>query len=143
MKRLSSSNRHGSHVTMPKPPLKQWHPSGRPAANSLQNNVVDETHGLCLSERPDQTSSASGYVRVQRSQLISSADVSRVFGKPPDWFGRYRNRKALEERGFPKSVVWGRWLRTAVEAWLEREGTRSAASRYRAAGSRVNLPSNL
>lgn len=89
--------------------------------NSLDNCLVDER----VVARPNGAY-LSGYRHVERSRLISSADVSAIFGKQRDWFGRHRNRKALERRGFPKPVIRGQWLRTAVEAWLEREGKRPA-----------------
>jgi hypothetical protein len=58
----------------------------------------------------------------ERPTLIDSRRISAMFGKPSDWFGRDRVRKKLYPRDFPAPIIRGRWLRTAVEAWLEREG---------------------
>jgi hypothetical protein len=64
----------------------------------------------------------NSYSEVWPAQLISSAAVSACFGKPPTWFSRDRVRKSLYARGFPKAVIPGRWSRSAICAWLEREG---------------------
>ncbi|HEY2876066.1 MAG TPA: hypothetical protein VGJ56_29385 [Reyranella sp.] len=90
--------------------------------DSSEKNMVAESLSSCATAASAANSGASGYARVQRSRLISSAEISRLFSKPDYWFSRDRNRKALGLRGFPRPVIRGRWLRTAVEAWLEREG---------------------
>jgi predicted DNA-binding transcriptional regulator AlpA len=56
------------------------------------------------------------------TQLINSAEVCRLFGKNSDWFLRDRVRKSLYARGFPRPVIRGRWLASAVMDWLQREG---------------------
>lgn len=94
--------------------------------NLLQNNVVDEARRTCAS---DDEHDLTSYAKVQRPRLIKAADISRMFGKPDNWFSRDRNRKALGLRGFPKPVIRGRWLRTAVEAWLERQGGQTTDGR--------------
>ena len=68
------------------------------------------------------------YSNIEKPRLIDATNISRVFGKPDSWFGRDRVRKALYARGFPLPVYRGRWLRSAVEAWLDREGKRSKHS---------------
>jgi predicted DNA-binding transcriptional regulator AlpA len=64
----------------------------------------------------------SSYPGFWPPQLISSAQVSALFGKPQTWFSRDRVRKSLYARSFPRPVIRGRWSRSAVTAWLEREG---------------------
>lgn len=58
-------------------------------------------------------------------RLLDAAAINTMFGKPRGWLERDRTRKALYARGFPQPVIRGRWLRTAVEAWLERMGNRT------------------
>lgn len=65
-----------------------------------------------------------GYVSpAEPLQLIGSAAIDRLFDRTPGWFARDRVRKRLYGRGFPRPVEKGRWLRTAVVAWIEREGS--------------------
>jgi predicted DNA-binding transcriptional regulator AlpA len=59
---------------------------------------------------------------IMNTQLINSAEVCRLFGMNPDWFSRDRVRKSLYARGFPRPVIRGRWLASAVIDWLQREG---------------------
>lgn len=69
---------------------------------------------------------ANAYVPISSPpRLVDAAAVNAMFGKPAGWFSRDRTRKALYARGFPQPVIRGRWLRTAVEAWLERMGNRT------------------
>lgn len=95
------------------------------SSHSLENHLVDASAPGGLN-RADVHH--LGYRHVERNRLVSSSDISAMFGKASDWFGRHRNRAALERRGFPKAVLRGRWLRTAVETWLERQGTKAATS---------------
>lgn len=93
----------------------------RKHSHSLENCLVDAPAPEVLDEA---TTSNPGYRNVERSRLVSSPDISAMFGKPPDWFARPRNRRPLKERGFPNAIIRGRWLKAAVDAWFEREGTR-------------------
>jgi predicted DNA-binding transcriptional regulator AlpA len=68
------------------------------------------------------------YSPVEEPRLIDATRISNFFGMPDSWFKRDRVRKALYARGFPLPVFRGRWLRSAVDAWLEREGKRSKHS---------------
>jgi hypothetical protein len=106
------------------------------AKKSLQKSVVDGLQATCPTQSDGSTHSNAGYAKLERSRLIRSADISAMFGKPAGWFARDRTKKSLAQRGFPQSVIWGRWLRTAVEAWLEREGNRSEISTLRARSTR-------
>jgi hypothetical protein len=65
-----------------------------------------------------------GYSDVERSRLVDAKCIADLFGKPATWFKRDRVRKTLYARGFPLPVVRGRWLRSAVDTWFEREGRR-------------------
>lgn len=65
------------------------------------------------------------YSLVEQPRLINAEDIATFFGKPASWFKRDRVRKALYARGFPLPIIRGRWLRSAVDAWLEREGKQS------------------
>lgn len=76
---------------------------------------------------------ADSYASVSSPWLLDAATITALFGKPRGWFSRDRVRKALYARGFPQPVIRGRWLRTAVETWLEREGNRQ---KHRAAPAR-------
>jgi hypothetical protein len=71
----------------------------------------------------------STYSIVVKPRLIDASRVSYLFGKPPTWFNRDRVRKALYARGFPAPVVRGRWLGSAVDSWLAREGSRQTNPR--------------
>lgn len=62
------------------------------------------------------------YAAVERPRLLNATQVAHLFSKPAHWFLRDRVRKALYARGFPRPVVRGRWLCSAVDSWLEREG---------------------
>ncbi len=62
------------------------------------------------------------------SLMLESVDIDRLFRRAPGWFSRDRVRKRLYRRGFPLAVEKGRWLRSAVLAWIEREGSRPAAT---------------
>jgi predicted DNA-binding transcriptional regulator AlpA len=64
------------------------------------------------------------YASLETPRLIDATGVSALFGKPATWFNRDRVRKALYDRGFPKAVIRGRWSRSAVDAWLAKEGNR-------------------
>lgn len=97
-------------------------------SHSSQKSMVDAAGAVCRTYGHDISGDGRGYARVERSRLITSAEISEMFGKPSGWFGRDRVRKALDARGFPSRVVAGRWLRTAVEAWLEREGRRNGSA---------------
>src|SRR5437879_13069083 len=110
------------------------------AKKSSQKSMVDGLHAICRTQGDGSANGTPSYAKLERSRLIRSGEISAMFGMPAGWFGRHRTRKPLEDRGFPKSVVRGRWLRTAVEAWLEREGTRGAVSTHRAASIRVTRP---
>jgi len=66
----------------------------------------------------------SGYAAVEKPRLINAIQIAHLFNKPEQWFSRDRVRKALYARGFPRPVVRGRWLASAIDAWLEREGRR-------------------
>lgn len=69
---------------------------------------------------------ANAYVPVSSPpRLVDAAAVNNMFGKPHGWFSRNRVRKALYARGFPQPIIRGRWLRTAIESWCEREGNRT------------------
>jgi predicted DNA-binding transcriptional regulator AlpA len=94
--------------------------------NSSQLLLVDARAQPGSNTTEPQQRSGPGYRHVERSRLVSSPEISAMFGKETNWFGRHRNRKALEKRGFPNPIIRGRWLRTAVEAWMDREGTRTA-----------------
>jgi hypothetical protein len=63
-----------------------------------------------------------GYEPIERPRLLDAAAIDGLFAKPAGWFARDRVRKALYARGFPQPVIRGRWLRSAVDTWLEREG---------------------
>ena len=65
------------------------------------------------------------YAQIETPRLIDAARISSLFGKPANWFQRDRVRKSLYAHGFPAPVIRGRWLRTAVEAWLERRGNQA------------------
>lgn len=67
-------------------------------------------------------STIKGYVPAQTPYLIDAKSIAEAFGKPADWFVRDRVRKDLYARGFPAPVIRGRWLRTAVFAWIETQG---------------------
>lgn len=67
----------------------------------------------------------SGYAPSLTPHLLDANAVSAMFAKPKDWFSRDRVRKTLYARGFPKPVIRGRWLRTAVQDWLEQQGRRT------------------
>lgn len=62
------------------------------------------------------------------THLITSREVSLMMGHGPLWFSRDRVRKRLNAKGFPQPVERGRWLRTAVEAWLHRVGNQTLAA---------------
>jgi hypothetical protein len=64
------------------------------------------------------------YSEVERPRLVDAECIAELFGKPASWFKRDRVRKTLYARGFPLPIVRGRWLRTAIDAWFEREGKR-------------------
>ncbi len=98
------------------------------SADLAEKSMVDSRRRACRSNADTPEDGVASYAKVGRSRLISSADISAIFGKPPTWFSRHRNRAPLEQRGFPKPIIRGRWLRTAVEAWLEREGRRTRLS---------------
>jgi hypothetical protein len=65
------------------------------------------------------------YAPAASPRLISATYISGLFGKPANWFARDRVRKTLYSRGFPAPIIRGRWLRSAVDTWLEKQGTRS------------------
>lgn len=71
---------------------------------------------------------AKNYKAVANPRLVSAPYISELFGKPADWFSRDRVRKALYARGFPRPVIRGRWLRSAIDSWLERKGTQTRVS---------------
>jgi hypothetical protein len=76
-------------------------------------------------ERINNQLQPSRCAAVANPRLISATDISKLFVKPEDWFSRDRVRKALYARGFPAPIIRGRWLRSAVETWMEKNGTRS------------------
>jgi hypothetical protein len=82
--------------------------------------------GLTLS--PMGCIMGNDYSRVERPKLIDAGCISAMFGKPPDWFRRDRVRKPLYAQGFPRPIIRGRWPRTGVEAWFERQGPKTGGS---------------
>lgn len=60
--------------------------------------------------------------------LVDAAAIASMFGKQKGWFSRDRVRKALYARSFPRPVIQGRWLRTAVLDWMEQQGRRTGPS---------------
>jgi hypothetical protein len=79
-------------------------------------------------------SEAQQYAAVANPRLVTAAYISELFGKPPGWFAKDRVRKALYLQGFPAPVIRGRWLRSAVDTWLEKQGT-SKRPLHQGAGS--------
>ncbi len=71
---------------------------------------------------------ANTYTAVAHPRLVSAPYISELFGKPADWFSRDRVRKSLYARGFPRPIIRGRWLRSAIDTWLERQGTQTRVS---------------
>lgn len=71
----------------------------------------------------------TSYVPAITPHLLDAAGIAAMFSKPEDWFARDRVRKALYSRGFPQPVIRGRWLRTAVQDWLEQQGRRTKTRR--------------
>lgn len=69
----------------------------------------------------------SGYTQATTSRLIDATEVGKLFGRGRHWFRNSRTRQRLNGKGFPQPVERGRWLRTAVESWIERMGTQPAA----------------
>lgn len=69
----------------------------------------------------------NAYTLATKSRLIDATEVGELFGRGRHWFRKSRTRKRLYKNGFPLPVERARWLRTAVEAWLERMGTQRAA----------------
>lgn len=67
----------------------------------------------------------SSYASAFTPHLLDAVGIAEIFGKPKDWFARDRVRKALYARGFPQPVIRGRWLRSAVQDWLEQQGRRT------------------
>ena len=96
------------------------------ALNHNEIMVVKASRDCIMTNRTtDQnTLPAPAYTSVERPRLINGVEVAQLFGKPPAWFSRNRVRKALYARNFPAPVLRGRWLRSGVDAWLEREGKR-------------------
>lgn len=99
----------------------------RKQPHSAQKNMVDGRDPPCRDCACRALSGKAGYADIVHKQLVSSEEISAMFGEKPSWFGRDRVRKRLYARGFPRPVIRGRWLRSAVEAWLKREGNRSCA----------------
>ena len=95
--------------------------------NSAQKNMVDGRDAPCRDCPCRALSGKPGYADIVHKQLVSLEEISAMFGKKPGWFRRDRVRKQLYPRDFPRCVIRGRWLRSAVEAWLEREGNRDYA----------------
>lgn len=62
----------------------------------------------------------NGYAPVERAALamLTSAEISLLFRKPPGWFGRDRVRKQLYASGFPHPLFRGRWSAEAVANWM-------------------------
>jgi hypothetical protein len=56
-------------------------------------------------------------------RLIGSTAIDKLFQRKPGWFARDRTRKRLYGRGFPRPIENGRWLRSAVVAWIEQAGS--------------------
>lgn len=75
-----------------------------------------------------QASTMNSYEPVLTPHLVDATAIARMFGKPKGWFARDRVRKALYSRGFPRPVIQGRWLRTAVLDWMEQQGRRTCTS---------------
>jgi hypothetical protein len=66
----------------------------------------------------------SGYVApAEPLQLIASPAIDKLFARKRGWFGRARVRKRLYAKGFPLPVERGRWLRSAVVAWIVAQGS--------------------
>jgi hypothetical protein len=86
--------------------------------------LSSNTPGKCaMSNTRHDDRPPNRYANVEQPRVIGATDIAHLFGKPDSWFSRDRVRKALYERGFPSPVIRGKWLRNAVEAWLEREGS--------------------
>jgi hypothetical protein len=67
----------------------------------------------------------NNYAAAHTPHLLDAVGISALFAKPRTWFSRDRVRKSLYARGFPQPVIRGRWLRTAVQDWLEQQGRRT------------------
>lgn len=67
----------------------------------------------------------NGYAPVERTALsvLTSAEISLLFCKPPGWFGRDRVRKQLYASGFPHPLYRGRWSAEAVANWMATAGS--------------------
>jgi predicted DNA-binding transcriptional regulator AlpA len=102
--------------------------------NSSQKRLVDARQGICRIALASGGHGGNGDdVRScaeegEPRRLITAAEISAMCGKPSLWFCRHRVRIRFRERGFPEPIIRGRWLRSAVEAWLEQQGTRASQS---------------
>lgn len=67
----------------------------------------------------------NGYAPVDGATLsvLTSAEISLLFRKPPGWFRRDRVRKQLYARGFPHPLFLGRWSAEAVANWIATAGS--------------------
>lgn len=68
------------------------------------------------------TDRASGYAEPAPGtvpDLLTAADIDRIFRKPAGWFSRGKVRRRLYGKGFPRPVEAGRWSPIAVRHWID------------------------